>query len=122
LSRAFKALKVWWSLKHFGADAFAATIERMHDLALHMGTEIERRPAFELLAPVVFNCVCFRVRALDDAGNRRVLKSLVDGGDAFLGPALVKGRGGLRACFMNLRTERSDVDFILDRLQELTGE
>jgi glutamate/tyrosine decarboxylase-like PLP-dependent enzyme len=122
LSRAFKALKVWWSLKHFGADAFAATIERMHDLALHMGTEIERRPAFELLAPVVFNCVCFRVRGLDDAGNRRVLTSLVDGGDAFLGPALVKGRSGLRACFMNLRTERADVDFILDRLQELAGE
>jgi hypothetical protein len=70
----------------------------------------------------VFNCVCFRVRGLDDAGNRRVLTSLVDGGDAFLGPALVKGRSGLRACFMNLRTERSDVDFILDRLQALAGE
>ncbi|MBL8515274.1 MAG: aspartate aminotransferase family protein [Betaproteobacteria bacterium] len=119
LSRAFKALKVWWSLKHFGADAFASTIERMHDLALHMGREIERRAAFELLAPVVFNCVCFRLRALDDAGNRRVLKSLVDGGDAFLGPASVKGRNGLRACFMNLRTEHSDVDFILDRIQTL---
>ncbi|MBK7600270.1 MAG: hypothetical protein IPJ07_17830 [Acidobacteria bacterium] len=122
LSRAFKALKVWWSLKHFGADAFASTIERMHDLALHMGSEIARRAAFELLAPVVFNCVCFRVRALDDAGNRRVLKSLVDGGDAFLGPAVVKGRSGLRACFMNLRTERSDVNFILDRLLEFTGD
>lgn len=119
LSRAFKALKVWWSLKHFGADAFASTIEQMHDLALHMGGEIERRADFELLAPVVFNCVCFRVRRLDDAGNRRVLKSLVDGGDAFLGPANVKGRIGLRACFMNLRTARSDVDFILDRLQAL---
>jgi hypothetical protein len=34
----------------------------------------------------------------------------------------VKGRSGLRACFMNLRTERSDVDFILDRLQALAGE
>jgi len=122
LSRAFKALKVWWSLKHFGADAFAITIERMHDLAMHMGSEIERRAAFELLAPVVFNCVCFRLRALDDAGNRRVLKSLVDSGDAFLGPAVVKSRSGLRACFMNLRTERSDVDFILDRLEALTGD
>ena len=119
LSRAFKALKVWWSLKHFGADAFAATIERMHDLALYMGDQIERRAEFELLAPVEFNCVCFRVRRLDDAGNRRVLKALVDGGDAFLGPANVKNRIGLRACFMNLRTAQSDVDFILDRLQAL---
>jgi aromatic-L-amino-acid decarboxylase len=119
LSRAFKALKVWWSLKHFGADAYAGTIERMHDLALYMGEQIERRVDFELLAPVVFNSVCFRLRRLDDAGNRRVLKALVDGGDAFLGPANVKGRIGLRTCFMNLRTSEVDVDFILDRLQAL---
>ncbi len=116
LSRAFKALKVWWSLKHFGAAAYAQVIERMHDLALYMGRQIEAREEFELLAPVVFNCVCFRLRGLDDDANRRALKQLVDSGLAFLGPAYVKGRTGLRACFMNLRTTEADVDLILDRL------
>ena len=116
LSRAFKALKVWWSLKHFGAAAYAGVIERMHDLALYMGAQIEAREEFELLAPVVFNCVCFRLRGLDDDANRRALKQLVDSGLAFLGPAYVKGRTGLRACFMNLRTTEADVDLILDRL------
>ena len=74
------------------------------------------RPEFELLAPVVFNCVCIRLRGLDDDANRRALKQLVDSGLAFLGPAYVKGRNGLRACFMNLRTTEADVDLILDRL------
>jgi hypothetical protein len=46
-----------------------------------------------------------------------VLKQLIDSGDAFLGPALVKGRTGLRACFMNLRTTEADVDFIVARLK-----
>jgi glutamate/tyrosine decarboxylase-like PLP-dependent enzyme len=122
LSRAFKALKVWWSLKHFGADAYSRVIDRMHDLALVMGQRIDAHPAFELLAPVVFNCVCFRMKALDDEGNRLVLKQLVDSGDAFLGPASVKGRTGLRVCFMNLRTEASDVDFIIERLAAMTAQ
>lgn len=121
LSRAFKALKVWWSLKHFGADAFAGVIERMHDLARYMGRQVEAREGFELLAPVTFNCVCFRLSRLDDAANRRTLQALLDSGTAFLGPASVKGRTGLRACFMNLRTTESDVDLILDRLGELAA-
>ena len=119
LSRAFKALKVWWSLKHFGADAFAAVIERMHDLALYMGRAISTRPAFELLAPVAFNCVCFRLRGLDAAGQRQALQALLDSGTAFLGPALLKGQAGLRACFMNLRTTTGDVNLILDTLEVL---
>jgi aromatic-L-amino-acid decarboxylase len=121
LSRAFKALKVWWSLKHFGADACGRVIDGMHDLAVYMGRQLSARPGFELLAPVVFNCVCFRLANLDDDGNRRVLRELVDSGDAFLGPASVKGRTGLRACFMNLRTTEADVDFIIERLASLAA-
>ena len=56
------------------------------------------------------------------AGNRRALKALVDSGDAFLGPASVKGETGLRACFMNLRTTEADVSLILDRLERIARE
>ena len=122
LSRAFKALKVWWSLRHFGADAYARAIERMHDLAIYMGRQVAARAGLELLAPVVFNCACFRVSDLDDGGNRRVLDALVQSGVAFLGPASVKGRTGLRACFMNLRTTEADVDLILGSVAALADQ
>ena len=118
LSRGFKALKVWWSLKHFGADAFAGVIERMVDLAAYMGEQCDRRDAFELLAPVTFNCVCFRLRRLSAERNKQALAALVESGRGFLGPASVKGTLGMRACFMNLRTERKDVDAVLDALAE----
>jgi len=121
LSRGFKALKVWWSLRHFGGKAYAEVIERMADLAAHMGQIAERRPEFELLAPVVFNCVCFRLAKLDERANRAVLKTLVDSGLAFLGPASVKGHFGLRACFMNLRTSKADVELIMDEIARLGG-
>jgi len=119
LSRRFNALKIWWSLRHFGRALYAETIDRMADLAAHMGGIAAQNPRFELLAPVTFNCVCFRMAGLDDAANRAVLKRLVDSGIAFLGPALVQGRVGMRACFMNLRTTRADVDLIMQSLATL---
>jgi aromatic-L-amino-acid decarboxylase len=118
LSRGFKAFKVWWSLKHFGADRYADTIDRLADLSMWMGEEIGRRSELELLAPVVFNCVCFRVRGRSDDDNASILKALVDSGDAFIGPANVKGERGMRACFMNLRTTREDIAFLLDRVEQ----
>lgn len=119
LTRSFKALKVWWSLKRFGADTYARVIDRMGDLAAYMARTIEGNEGLELLAPVTFNCVCFRIKRLDDDENRAVLKALVDSGDAFLGPASVKGRIGLRACFMNLRTSYADIDFIIERVGQI---
>lgn len=54
--------------------------------------------------------------------NCRLLKQLVDSGDAFLEPASVKGRTGLRACFVNLRTTEADVDSITERLATLAAQ
>ena len=68
---------------------------------------------------MTFNCVCFRLRGLDAAGQRQALQALLDSGTAFLGPAMVKGEAGLRACFMNLRTTTGDVNLILDTLEVL---
>jgi aromatic-L-amino-acid decarboxylase len=120
LSRGFKALKIWWSLRYFGMAAYVATVERMSDLAQQMGRLASSMPDFELVAPVTFNAVCFRVAALDDDGNRRVLRRLVEGGSAFLGPANVKGRFAMRACFMNLRTQPSDVELIMAEILRLS--
>ena len=117
LSRGFKAFKAWWSLKHFGTDAYARAIERMADLATYMGARIQEHDAFELLAPVTFNCVCFRLAGQDEEANADALRTLVDSGEAFLGPASVKGQRGLRACFMNLRTTEQDVDAVLFALE-----
>ena len=116
LSRGFKALKVWWSLRHYGRRAYGETIDRMMGLAEQMAGIASARREFDLLAPVTFNCVCFKVVDLDDAGNDEVLQSLRDDGLAFLGPALVKGRKGMRACFMNLRTTHEDVTLIMNEI------
>ena len=119
LSRSFKALKVWWGLRAFGRKAYTRTIERLLDLAAYMADRIRQEPRLELLAPAPLTAVCFRHRHLDDAGNQRLLDAVVRSGIAFLGPARLKGRGGVRACFSSLRTCRADVDTILDEFLKL---
>jgi glutamate/tyrosine decarboxylase-like PLP-dependent enzyme len=122
LSRSFKAFKVWWSLRVYGRKAYANTIDRLFDLAGYMGERIQTEPELELMAPVGINAVCVRCANLDDSQNERVLTRLVSGGKAFLGRAQVKRRFCLRACFMNLRTTREDVDLILDEIMRLGRE
>jgi aromatic-L-amino-acid decarboxylase len=116
LSRSFKALKVWWALRAFGRRAYAEAIDGLLDLAQHMAAGIEAAPELELVAPVTLTAVCFRARGLDDAGQARLLHSLVESGTALLGPARVEGRLCLRACMTNLRTREGDVDRVVDAL------
>ncbi len=122
LSRSFKALKVWWSLRAYGRKAYARAIDDLCDLASYMGDRARAEPELELMAPVTLNAVCVRCRHLGDDQNERVLARLLSEGVAFLGRAQVKGVFCLRACFMNLRTTREDVDHILDGIIRLGRE
>jgi aromatic-L-amino-acid decarboxylase len=122
LSRSFKALKVWWSLRAYGRRAYAKAIDGLCDLASYMGERARAEPDLELMAPVTLNAVCVRCRNLTDSQNERVLARLLTEDVAFLGRAEVRGQFCLRACFMNLRTTREDVDQILDETIRLAYE
>ena len=119
LSRSFKALKVWWSLRAYGRRAYAKAIDNLFDLASYMEERIQSEPALEMMAPVTLTAVCFRCRNLDDSGNEKVLSRLVSEGIAFLGKASVNGKFCIRACFLNLRTTMEDVDLILEKVTQL---
>src|SRR6202011_1579205 len=68
LSREFRALKVWFTLRHYGIDALGASIARTCELATSLASRVDAAGDLELLAPVALNVVCFRYRpaALDD--------------------------------------------------------
>ena len=66
LSRGFRALKTWFTLKTYGTEKLGAMIARTCALARCLEAKIAAEPRLELLAPVQLNIVCFRYRA-DDA-------------------------------------------------------
>ncbi|MFD9704490.1 pyridoxal phosphate-dependent decarboxylase family protein [Lentzea sp. NPDC059081] len=119
LSRSFKAFKVWSALQAFGVDAFRKANERTLALARHLAEGIEATEGLTLLAPVTLTAVCFAVDGLPDHGP--LLQELAAENIALLGPVVVQGKRGIRACVTNHRTSTADIDLILDRLRRQAG-
>jgi aromatic-L-amino-acid decarboxylase len=117
LSRRFRALRLWLSLRYHGLQAFRATIQDNLDLAQRLATTIAERPELELLAPVELSAVCFRYRGTSSCSeeelnlrNTAILRSVVRRGRVYLSNATVQGKFALRACIVNHRTTAKDVD------------
>jgi len=125
LSRSFRALKVWFTLKEQGADRIAAAIERNVEQASALGAAIDADPQLELLAPVRLNVVCFRYRphGLDeaelDAFNDELVIRVQESGIAVVSSTSIGGKRALRACFVNHRTTDEDLRILLDGIRAL---
>jgi len=118
LSRRFRALKLWLSLRYHGAEAFRTAIHADLQHAADLARGIGDTPDLELLAPVELSAVCFRYRGgvVDSDLNRvnaAILKRLIERGRVYLSNASIGGRFALRACFVNHRTSDSDVAAII---------
>jgi len=122
-SRGFRALKVWLALRHAGAAGYRRSISDDIALSRALADAVRRHPELELvtqdLSITTFRYVPpgMRSRAADeavqnelDALNRRLLDRLQRSGEAFVSPAVVKGRYLLRACIVNFHTARQDVE------------
>ena len=115
-TRGFRALKVWMTLKHAGVDGVRRAVADNVALARYLADCVDRAADFELVATGL-SVVCFRYRG-DDALNREILERLQLGGDAFLTSTELNGRFVLRACIVNDRSTRDDVDRMLGAVRQ----
>jgi len=113
LSRGFRALKTWFTLKTYGTDRIGAVIARTCELAQYLERRIVAEPRLELLAPVPLNIVCFRYRA-DDAANARIVADLHESGIAAPSTTTIHGKLAIRAALVNHRTQTCDIDALLE--------
>src|SRR5712671_4442625 len=79
LGRRFRALKLWFVIRHYGVEGLRYHIRRHVELAQEFARWVEASAEFELTAPGPLNLVCFAHRAGDDL-NRRLLERLNSGG------------------------------------------
>ena len=117
LSREFRALKIWMTLKAYGTAGIARVVESGCEIARHLAARVAREPRLELLAPVCLNIVCFRVRAgaADlDALNRDIVADLQEAGIAAPSTTVIGGRLAIRAALFNHRTTQADADALVD--------
>jgi glutamate/tyrosine decarboxylase-like PLP-dependent enzyme len=124
LSRGFRALKIWMTLRAYGTEGLAAVVENGCDLAQYLAARIRDEPSLELLAQVTLNIVCFRVcRDADDldALNRDLVADLQESGIAAPSTTTIDGKLAIRAALFNHRTTVADVDALLAGIARLIG-
>jgi aromatic-L-amino-acid decarboxylase len=127
LSRRFRALKIWLSLRYHGLAAFRSAIQLDLAHARQLVDGINQSPPLELLAPVELSAVCFRFRDapagvnLDDL-NSAILRRVIERGQIYLSNAIVRESFALRACFVNHRTQSADVALIVPEVLQAARE
>jgi aromatic-L-amino-acid decarboxylase len=125
LSRPFRALSLWLSLRYFGLRAFQQSIQDDLRLAQILSAAIDAEPTLERLAPVALSAVCFRYVAdsgdLDDL-NRRILDRVIRRGRVYISNATIHKHFALRACIVNHRTTEDDVRAIIGEVLAAASE
>jgi len=133
LTRRFRALKIWFSVKVLGVGWFRRLVERCCRLAEFAQALLESHAGFEILCPRQLSIVCFRYvppgfdcenPAAEQQLNRLNL-SLVDQlratGKAFISSTRLGDRVALRFCFVNWRTTAADVEETIGLLAALAA-
>jgi glutamate/tyrosine decarboxylase-like PLP-dependent enzyme len=129
LTRRFRALKIWLSVKVLGVSLFRELVKRCCRLADFALALLERAGSFEILCSRQLSIVCFRYVPHGeqdderlDALNLALTERLRQTGRAFLSSARLGGRVALRLCFVNWRTTSTDVEEVVSLLCRLGEE
>jgi aromatic-L-amino-acid/L-tryptophan decarboxylase len=127
LSRRFRALKLWLSLRYHGLAAFRSAIRADLDHARSLAAAVSGAGTLELLAPVALSAVCFRCLPGEpdqdaDRFNAAILRRVIERGRVYLSNATLRGRFALRACFVNHRTTARDVAEIIPEVLQAARE
>jgi aromatic-L-amino-acid decarboxylase len=117
LGRRFRALKLWFVIRHYGVEGLRHHIRRHVALAQEFTAWVRADPRFELAAPVPLNLVCFRLREGDEA-NRRLLERLNASGDLYLTHTVLDGKYTLRMSIGQTHTEARHVAAAWERIRE----
>ncbi len=119
LSRGFKALKVWMSLKEHGLEKYRRLIRQNLEQAQYLSNLITNSAKLELLADVSLNIVCYRYNpgtlSIEDLNtlNKNILMQLQEEGIAAPSYTLLQGRYALRVAITNHRSRWQDFEVLV---------
>ncbi|MEE2525961.1 aminotransferase class V-fold PLP-dependent enzyme [Hyphobacterium sp. HN65] len=128
LGRRFRALKLWFVIRSYGADRLRGMVRAHIDMAKWLETEISATPDFEIMAPRRFGLNVFRYNpgGLDDAAldalNTRLVQAMNDSGRLYLTKTLLDGRVVIRFVIGQTYTQQHHVESGWAAIREIAAE
>src|SRR6185437_8364828 len=117
LGRRFRALKLWFVIRHYGVEGLQYHIREHVRLAKQFAEWVDRDERFELAAPVPLNLVCFRHKGGDEI-NQKLMDNLNGSGDLFLTHTNLGEKLTLRLSVGQTHTQERHVEQAWRRIQE----
>ena len=118
LGRRFRALKLWFVIRHYGVEGLQAFVREHLRLTGLLASWVQDSPNFELAAPTPINLVCFRHLAGDDV-NQRIMDDLNASGDLYLSHTRLDGKLTLRLAIGQTHTNERHVRRAWELIQEV---
>jgi aromatic-L-amino-acid/L-tryptophan decarboxylase len=106
LGRRFRALKLWFVLRWYGAEGLRALIREHVRLAQLFASLVEAEPGWEVVAPHPFSTVCFRHT---EADNDAIARAATATGELFVASSTLRGQSIIRLSIGNEQTTEDDI-------------
>lgn len=120
LTRGFRALKFWMSMKTFGLDAFREAVEKGIANAQYVQRLLEKNNFWDVVTPAQIGVINFCIRReepLPKGFYNQLSKAILLDGFAMITPTRLKERMVLRMCTINPRTSSKDIEMTLDKVE-----
>ena len=121
LGRRFRALKLWFVIRHYGVEGLRHHIREHVRIAQRLASQIVEHPDFELAAPAHLNLVCFRHKAGDEL-NEAIMESVNSSGALFLTHTRLAGKMTLRMSIGQTHTQERHVQRAWELIREAAEE
>jgi len=128
LTRGFRALKLWLSIKTFGAAAFREAINRGFEMAEFAESLLRQSDCWRVISPATFGIVTFIFVAEGCSESeiseihRRMVEAMAQNGFAFANSTALRGQTVMRLCTINPRTTEDDVRATIKQLEQFGRE
>jgi glutamate/tyrosine decarboxylase-like PLP-dependent enzyme len=128
LSRGFKALKVWMSLKEHGLKKYVSLINQNISQAFYLESLIKEKGELELMTPVTMNIVCYRyirpglTSEQLNLLNKEILMNLQERGIASPSYTILNGNYSIRAAITNHRSRQEDFELLVKETIKIGNE
>jgi aromatic-L-amino-acid decarboxylase len=128
LGRRFRALKLWFVLRSYGAEGIRAILRNHLAWAQELASQVDAHPAFERLAPVPFNLVCFRATPAElapeqwDTHNEQLMRTLNNSGQLFMTHTRLQGKYTLRLVIGQTQVTHADVQAAWQQIQTTSAQ
>ena len=127
LGRRFRALKLWFVIRHVGVEGLRSMVREHIGIARRLAEWIDADPELERMAEVNFSTVVFRHRppglsdnSLDEH-NARILEAVNGTREVYLSHTRVRKRYSLRIAIGNIHTTEVHVRRAFDLVREAAG-